>query len=173
MTWFWTLLISTTLAAGCASAGTSIPADSLPPCASAAGHESWRQASGDGVSFCVPADWASAGRRGWRGPGGKFQWDRGEHEARREISSAVVAVTGDRAVAPPIPAPIPAMVLHRSTEEIGGALVELWISEMNGALRTGADWKSGRAIHMRGEALSRSAAELQLEIYRTTRVAPR
>lgn len=156
-------------ATACASSGQArIQASALPPCTTRPDLAGWHQVSGDGVTFCVPEDWSSTGRRAWHGKDGKIRWAPGARPFR--IEERVVTVTVSRRQAPPrLPAPQIRLV-YNTSELVGGAQVDLWILDRKGTFETGASWNTGRPLHMTGEAPNEAAADVQLKIYRSVRV---
>mgnify|MGYP001816040185 CR=1 FL=1 len=157
------------LCVGCATGGgPQISADSLPPCeVPAPPTEDWRQVVAEGISFCLPADWRSAGSKVWRGDGGSNTWGFGE--PRRELRGMMVAV---RAEDLPNPPPLPGST-NRLVETIGGVSVELWINTFGGETFTGAQWTEPQRFYVTGEASSPIEGQRQLNVFRTARIHER
>lgn len=168
------------LATACASSGHArIEASALPACMNRPDLTGWHQVSGDGMTFCVPEGWSSTGMRTWKGDSGKIRWAWGARSGSMEtrVVSEVVAVRGGAvpAPSPAPPAPMPAAPVphvYDSRETVGGVQVDLWIERRGDTFATGARWDTGKRMHMTGEALTRSAASMQLDIYRSVRIAP-
>lgn len=166
------------LATACASSGQArIEASALPACTNRPELEGWHQVSEEGLTFCVPEDWSSTGIRVWRGTGGKIHWIWGT-PVNRELGvvTQVVAVTdGTIPTRPPtLPPPpvsnLPVRHIYDSRETVGGVQVDLWIQRRASSFVTGATWTTGKRMQMTGEAATRSAASLQLDIYRSVRL---
>lgn len=164
------LVVMALAATGCATSAV-VPASTLPECRVSGAPAEWRQVSAEGLTFCVPENWRSAGSRSWRGDGGRVRWEWGQRV--RAVSSTVVVTRGSPPTREQARAALPVSPVQRSTETVGGELVDLWISEVEGAYRTGADWQTGRTMYMTGEAVSLSEAERQLDIYRSVRLVQR
>ncbi|MEJ2187273.1 MAG: hypothetical protein P8Z36_15280 [Gemmatimonadota bacterium] len=162
-------LVLGSLATACASSGQArMQASTLPPCMTRPELEGWHQVSGDGVTFCVPEDWSSMGRRAWHGDGGRIRWAPGAKPFR--IESRVVRVAVPRGAPPPtMPSP-DIRIVYNTHELVGEAQVDLWIIERKGTFETGASWNTGTPLHMAGEAPNQAAADLQMKIYRSVRV---
>lgn len=164
------LVVLALTAAGCATSAV-VRASTLPECSAAGAPAEWLQVKVEDLTFCVPESWRSAGPRSWRGAGGRIQWAWGQRV--REVASTVVVVMGSPPTREQAAAALPVSPVQRTMETVGGELVDVWISEVEGAYRTGADWQTGRTMHMTGEATSLSAAERQLDAFRSVRLVQR
>jgi hypothetical protein len=156
-------LAMVTAVAGCASQSSSAPApeaDTFVPCAVRAAQSDsvpWREVSGNGFTFCVPADWRASGPDTWRGGGGSVSWD-----PRGTRIPVTVRRMDSRA-----PSPSPAE-RRETTETIDGQSVRLTTFRSGTEYLTIAAWTSG-LVNFSGRAGSQREAELHLEIYRTVR----
>jgi hypothetical protein len=167
MTPRWWMAFVPIVIAGCASGGSSgATADALPPCQVETDESrDWRQVTTAEVSFCVPAGWSSGGRNEWRARGGSIRWGTGPTRQVREVGQTIALVRpGEIPQAPPPSAPV-----TRLSEVIGGLPVELSIFQTESQFQTSAVWRTPGDFSMGGTATSQSAAELQLDIFRTAR----
>ena len=150
-------LATITTFAGCATNPTPSPApaaDALSDCAGRSAESAdWRPVLAEGFAFCMPPDWRPGGRNVWNGDGGHVTWE--TQSEKRPFVVASVPGTG------------PADLWER-TERIGGASAKLRTRRVGSTYYTSAVWTSPR-FSMTGEASSFSAAQRQLEIYRTVR----
>lgn len=163
-----TLLVAALSVTACATT-PKVLAESLPACAAGRAPDGWHQVDADRLTLCVPGDWRSAGPRSWRSDGGQLTWGWGP--GPRRVATAVVTVRGGQPVRPQIEGQLTGRVLHRSTEKVGGHLVDLSMTELNGEYHVVAEWKAGQSLVITGEARRRSAAEEQLRVVRTVRLA--
>jgi hypothetical protein len=157
------------LAGACASSGhTRIEASALPACMNRPELDGWHQVAGDGLTFCVPADWSSTGGHAWHGSGGRIRWAPGATPFR--VESRFVAVAVPKGQVPPS-APKPTLrLVYNTSELVDHAQVDLWIFEKDGSFDTGASWNTGERMHMTGEAPSRAAADVHMDIFRSVRI---
>jgi hypothetical protein len=167
------------LATACASSGQAgIQASALPSCMNRPELQGWHQVSGDGLTFCVPEDWSSTSGRAWRGNEGRIRWawntrsDPGEVRVVTEVVAVHNGTVPTPPPAPPTPSPSnpPVGHVYDSRETVGGVQVDLWITRRGSSFVTGATWTTGRRMQMTGEAPTRTAATLQLDIYRSVRL---
>jgi len=143
---------------GCMTTGNGGgTAAALPPCQVETDESrDWRQVTTDLISFCVPAGWTPRGQNEWQGRGGSIRWARGPQGAG---GRAALERAGDPSAGQE----------SRRREIIDGLPVDLWIVQIENQFQTGAEWRTPQQMHMRGTATSETAAELQLEIFRTAR----
>jgi len=149
-----------------ASAQAAEPVPCSVPVASAP-QEPWQQITARGFTFCIPSSWRAGPRNTFRGDGGWVRWGTGEYRSgSRETGTMIVAVPANQV---PSFQPTPRGRYNHFPETIGGAVAELWDSEVDGKFYTGAEWQRSVHIHLAGETADARVRNIQLEIYRTVR----
>ena len=132
----------------------------------------WQLVTGEGFTFCVPANWHSSDGRTWRAGGAFIGWCTRDHFAQCPNVSGelplIVISNPQQATAAAIAHEGGVCSYDRFDDTVSGALATLSDQQCHGRHVTEAIWRV-RGLYFFGQTDDAVTARLQLQVYRTLR----
>lgn len=129
----------------------------------------WQRVEAEGFTFCVPPGWSASGRT-WSRGAARVTWGVGNTVAEADLPGGVQAANKPAPAC--VSSPEKRVQIHPTAEVIGGRPAQVWRSRYARGFYTGAHW-SAPHVYIVGEASDAAAADLEMTIVRTARVAAR